>query len=485
VSSQLSGKQYDEFREALADAFTEEELEMMLQFRFNRRLDRITRPGNFEYVVHQLILAAQRQGWHLDLLRAARESRPVHPGLIGLAAQFGAAPEGIPAKAELEKVIQGTNSFLDVAKWREKMGAIEGRVCRVEIGGRPQGTAFLLGPSVVLTNYHVVEQVIRGEAGPGDVVLRFDFKRLGGGSQIYAGQEMSLATGDGWLLDSSRYSDVDLALDPKPGDPGPEELDYALLQVQGEPGENAIGSNPEPGAPRRGWIDLPQTEDAFQPDSPLFILQHPLGAALKLAMDTRAVIGLYGAGRRVRYRTNTEPGSSGSPVFDQNWNLVALHHAGDPSSIMPSYNEGIPITRIAELIRRRGVGGYLGTAPSEGTALLRPLDARDANPGVVAPARSMPRIDPDNPPFAALRGLLNAAFDAPGLLHFCQEHEHFQRVVAQFGPGHGLEDMVDRVLDYTKTQLRWDELLAGVAEENPYQFERFVQQLRGLPGRVS
>ena len=31
---------------------------------------------------------------------------------------------------------------------------------------------------------------------------------------------------------------------------------------------------------------------------------------------------------RVHYRTPTEPGSSGSPVFNGGWELVALHHSG-------------------------------------------------------------------------------------------------------------------------------------------------------------
>ena len=34
---------------------------------------------------------------------------------------------------------------------------------------------------------------------------------------------------------------------------------------------------------------------------------------------------------RVRYRTNTEEGSSGAPCFDKDWELVALHHSGDPN----------------------------------------------------------------------------------------------------------------------------------------------------------
>jgi V8-like Glu-specific endopeptidase len=36
---------------------------------------------------------------------------------------------------------------------------------------------------------------------------------------------------------------------------------------------------------------------------------------------------LVGEGR-VQYLTDTLPGSSGSPVFDADWNVVALHHSG-------------------------------------------------------------------------------------------------------------------------------------------------------------
>jgi V8-like Glu-specific endopeptidase len=51
-------------------------------------------------------------------------------------------------------------------------------------------------------------------------------------------------------------------------------------------------------------------------------------------------------GIRLRYRNNTEPGSSGSPVFTLAWELVALHHAGAPGPEPASYNQGIPMARI-------------------------------------------------------------------------------------------------------------------------------------------
>jgi len=85
-------------------------------------------------------------------------------------------------------------------------------------------------------------------------------------------------------------------------------------------------------------------------------LQHPRGGELKLALDTDAIIGVNANGTRLRYRTNTEAGSSGSPCFDANWRLAALHHAGDPNFSLfhrPEYNVGIPFHRAVNLLRLR------------------------------------------------------------------------------------------------------------------------------------
>ena len=104
----------------------------------------------------------------------------------------------------------------------------------------------------------------------------------------------------------------------------------------------------------RGWVRLP---DVFlvQRGDPLVIVQHPGGRALQIAIDTEAILSVNGSGNRVRYRTNTEPGSSGSPFFDLSLkSLVALHHSGDPS-FRPAYNEGIPIDKIRDRLAKAGV----------------------------------------------------------------------------------------------------------------------------------
>ena len=87
---------------------------------------------------------------------------------------------------------------------------------------------------------------------------------------------------------------------------------------------------------------------------PIVIVQHPNGQPLKLAIDSEGVIEV--TENRLRYRTNTEPGSSGSPVFDGRLQLVALHHAGDPDYSelhLAEYNQGIPIAKVKASVKER------------------------------------------------------------------------------------------------------------------------------------
>jgi V8-like Glu-specific endopeptidase len=98
-------------------------------------------------------------------------------------------------------------------------------------------------------------------------------------------------------------------------------------------------------------------------------MQHPDGGYLKLAIDSEAIIGQNTNGTRVQYRTNTEKGSSGSPCFNSNWELVALHHSGDPNYELlhkPAYNEGIPMYAIRQYMQRNGMEAELDVQKAPG-----------------------------------------------------------------------------------------------------------------------
>ena len=47
---------------------------------------------------------------------------------------------------------------------------------------------------------------------------------------------------------------------------------------------------------------------------------------------------------------------------------------------------------------------------------------------------------------AEIRILLTAAFTPEDLRRFCQDRPLFQPIVAEFGPAHGLNQMIDRVI---------------------------------------
>ena len=90
----------------------------------------------------------------------------------------------------------------------------------------------------------------------------------------------------------------------------------------------------------------------------------------------------------------------------------------------------------------------------------------------------LPAIDPENPPIAAIRDLLEAAFTVQTLRRFCQDRPPFRPLLNEFSPDHGLADMVERAIDYCGKSVLWDELLAGVQEVNPRQCARFVERLQ-------
>ncbi len=84
-------------------------------------------------------------------------------------------------------------------------------------------------------------------------------------------------------------------------------------------------------------------------DSRVNIIQHPMGRPKEISMQNNFV--QYVGGNVVQYVTSTLPGSSGSPVFNDNWEVVALHHSGgnipEPTTGKKYYRkEGIYIGSI-------------------------------------------------------------------------------------------------------------------------------------------
>jgi hypothetical protein len=271
-----------------------------------------------------------------------------------LSVQTAGAPQAnAPTNAHapgLQRNVRPYLAKLDIRVWQSRLSEIERRVCRVELDGNAVGTGFLVGPDTVLTNWHVFEAA--KNQGKGDKLgCRFDYELLPDG-KVQPGQLIMLQAAG--LIDSSPYSVAEGTDKPDNPLPTTAELDYALLRLASRVGEQQID-----GAVR-GWIALPKAVLPLTADGPILIVQHPQGTPMKLAMDTQAVIGLNGNGTRINYRTNTDPGSSGSPVFTMDWDLVALHHSGDPAWVNPTYNQGVPIELVRQRIEAGGFANALG-----------------------------------------------------------------------------------------------------------------------------
>ena len=350
----LSGAQWQQLNVALSHAYPSlDALTMMLRFRCDVALGDIAPPGPLPGVVFKVIESAESQGWTPKLVAGARESNPGNAELAEVAAALGLAVAAPPGP-ELQVLITQQQGFLNPVTWRERLALLEGQICQISypLGGRTaSGTGFLVAPDLVLTNEHVITPLRDDPALVPQVDVRFDYKALDDGTVVSPGAFFKLAQ-NGWLEDWSPPSDVDLLTDQGASVPDAEQLDYALLRVAGAPGDQTLGETSQPGAPTRGWITElapPVAADTF-----LFILQHPLGKPIAMAGDK--VTAVNGNGTRIRYRTNTEHGSSGAPCFDINWRLAALHHLGDPGYATlnrADYNEGIPLPAILGLLEQR------------------------------------------------------------------------------------------------------------------------------------
>lgn len=362
----ISAEQIAGLDEALRSAFSSTSFRRMLRLRLNKKVDEIAGTGiPFTQTVLAVIETAEEEGWFYDLVSAARAENPGNLALKTFSEQFLAFA---PIDGSLERLVAGSKSFVDISSWRHRIWEIEGQVCSIRIAGIFKGTGFLVAPDVVMTNYHVIEHVkhrstakgVKGnEVGwiePSQIELVFDYKRTISGA-TNPGTPVRVRD-NSWLIDFSPYSSIDfIAKEKKPKDPDPDELDYALLRL----GESFGGGD-------RGYIRVSGQPRSLNREEALFIAQHPIDRSnperqlpLQLALETNADLELNTNGTRLYYKTSTEPGSSGSPCFDYEWSLVALHHSGDPNMFRPAtYNEGVPINMIHQLVSQRNLLDIFG-----------------------------------------------------------------------------------------------------------------------------
>jgi hypothetical protein len=326
---ELSSAERRELHDALLHAFRDPaSLRRMVDLRCGKQLDRFT-DGTLENRAYQLILRAEEEGWTQALLDGARDERPGNPALGRFFERFAASGQRSVGAAlgHLQRLVVPGQPHQDAQLFRDGFDARLRQVCRVERAedAWPLGTGFLVSPSVIITCGHVVE----GYA-PAGLQARFGYRALGG-----ATADAGVVLGAEALLASSPPSAAERRGDSA-DTTAEHELDFALLRLSGHSGDAVVGETP------RGFVTRPDPPRAVGPGDVLMIVQHPQGEPVRLGIQT--LVGANANGTRIRYRTSTGEGSSGSPCFDLTWGLVALHQGADPGRDAP--NRGVPIERI-------------------------------------------------------------------------------------------------------------------------------------------
>lgn len=127
-----------------------------------------------------------------------------------------------------------------------------------------------------------------------------------------------------------------------------EALDYTLVAV------TEIGITRQ-NLSTFGWLPLIEKEGKAILGEYLSIIQHPRGEVKQLAARENRLIDLLP--NFLHYHTDTEPGSSGSPVFNDQWEVVGLHHSGVPDRDQNGMiigwlaNEGVRVSQLVKHIR--------------------------------------------------------------------------------------------------------------------------------------
>lgn len=220
-----------------------------------------------------------------------------------------------------ERVIKGDDT-LDV-NYLERGVIASKSVCRINInsaeGEEGFGTGFLIAPQILITNHHVLPNSVYAEKS----YAEFNFEK----------------DTDGLPLPLKIFR-----LNPAKLFYTNEELDYSIIWVEDRSadGLNFLIEN--------SYLKLNPSLGKTKEGNYVSIIQHPDGKMKKVALRQNEVTNLS-MPKFIRYVTDTKSGSSGAPVFNDKWEVVALHHAG-----IPNYNKDGKILNLAGEIWDRSQG---------------------------------------------------------------------------------------------------------------------------------
>ena len=307
---------------------------------------------------------------------AAKETAAAHSTELLARRERFLVADGQTATLLEQEALLGTN---DLVEWNflARCMCVSLPVCRIVVA-RPTGTlratGFLIAPGVVLTNHHVLPD----EDFAGSASIEFGY-RYDIAGQIGAVEAFDLTPGKFYVSD--------------------EALDFAAVAVKpaARSGRSDIA--------RFSYLRLHAETGKVSKGDFVTIVQHPDGEPLRIALRENEVIDADPAKPVIWYRADTAHGSSGAPVFNDSFQVAALHSSGRiqrndrgeyalraggfaknieglrDSDVIWEANVGVRVSRIAPALMQLAAAKFPAVAPiisaamAGGDVLSRAIEA--------------------------------------------------------------------------------------------------------------
>jgi len=306
----------------------------------------------------------------LSTARAVVQGRePAALGLVG-------------TQRRMAEAIQGDGIDWVPIAWLDMARRASNAVGRVLVNGRGLGTGFLVSDRLMITNNHVIPSPAEARF----CEIEFNYELDADGDPREAAR---------WALDPETFFITDET----------DDLDFTLVAL---------------GPRRSGRVALadltccPLSDDTSKHaiGNHVTVVQHPNGDYKLIVFRENRLV--HRGDNVLHYIADTQPGASGSPVFNDRFQPVALHHWGGPfrevagpdgQPLNQEINEGIRISSIVrELKQRRDAlaaaqQDLLDAALRDPADLPRPeTDSTAPSPLVVLETETEPEAEPEAEP---------------------------------------------------------------------------------------